>query len=41
MFGTVFHASGQGKDDLLIWFTDSDENLANTAPDLDDGVWVL
>jgi Ca2+-binding RTX toxin-like protein len=34
-------ASGQGKDDLLIWFTDSDENLANTAPDLDNGIWVL
>jgi Ca2+-binding RTX toxin-like protein len=34
-------AGGQGKDDLLIWFTDSDENLANTAPDLDNGVWVL
>jgi Ca2+-binding RTX toxin-like protein len=34
-------ASGQGKDDLLIWFTDSNENLENTAPDLDNGVWVL
>ncbi len=34
-------ASGQGKDDLLIWFTDSTENLDNTAPDLDNGIWVL
>jgi adenosylcobinamide amidohydrolase len=33
--------SGQGKDDLLIWFTDSVENLQNTAPDLDNGIWVL
>ena len=34
-------SSGQGKDDMLIWFTDSEENLQNTAPDLDNGVWVL
>lgn len=33
--------SGQGRDDLLIWFTDSNENIANTAPDLDDGIWVI
>lgn len=32
---------GQGKDDLVIFFTDSDENLDNTAPDLDNGIWVL
>jgi hypothetical protein len=31
---------GQGRDDLLIWFTDSDENVANTAPDTDNGFWV-
>lgn len=34
-------ASGQSRDDMLIWFTDSDENVANTAPDIDDGLWVL
>lgn len=34
-------ASGQGKDDLLIWFTESDENVVNTAPDLEHGIWVL
>jgi hypothetical protein len=33
--------SGWGRDDLLVWFADSNENIANTAPDLDDGVWVL
>jgi hypothetical protein len=33
--------SGQGRDDLLIFFTDSDENVANTAPDVDNGLWVL
>ncbi|MBL8582793.1 MAG: DUF4214 domain-containing protein [Rhizobiaceae bacterium] len=32
---------GEGKADMLIYFTDSDENLQNTAPDLDSGVWVL
>ncbi|MBL8583735.1 MAG: DUF4214 domain-containing protein [Rhizobiaceae bacterium] len=32
--------SGKGRDDLLIWFTDSNENIANTAPDLDNGIWV-
>lgn len=31
---------GQGRDDLLIWFTDSDENIANTAADTDNGFWV-
>ncbi len=34
-------SSGQGKDDMLIFFTDSQENLDNTAPDLDNGIWVL
>ncbi|MBL8582117.1 MAG: DUF4214 domain-containing protein [Rhizobiaceae bacterium] len=33
--------SGEGKDDMLIYFTDSGENLQNTAPDLDNGIWVL
>jgi Ca2+-binding RTX toxin-like protein len=34
-------ASGQGKDDLLIYFADSEENISNVAPDIDDGVWVI
>lgn len=33
-------ASGQGRDDLLIWFTDSDENVANTEAYIDVGIWV-
>ncbi|MBL8583592.1 MAG: DUF4214 domain-containing protein [Rhizobiaceae bacterium] len=33
--------NGHGRDDMLIWFTDSDENVANTAPDFDYGIWVL
>ncbi|MBL9104420.1 MAG: DUF4214 domain-containing protein [Myxococcales bacterium] len=32
---------GEGRDDMLIYFTDSGENLQNTAPDLDNGIWVL
>ncbi|MBL8580609.1 MAG: DUF4214 domain-containing protein [Rhizobiaceae bacterium] len=32
---------GEGRDDMLIYFTDSVENLQNTAPDFDNGVWVL
>lgn len=31
---------GLGRDDILIAFAQSDENRDNTAPDIDDGVWV-
>ena len=33
--------NGQGSDDILIFFCESDENVENTAPYLDDGVWVV
>ena len=33
--------AGLGRDDILIAFAQSDENRDNTAPDLDDGVWVV
>ncbi len=32
---------GLTREDILIAFTKSDENVARTAPDLDDGVWVV
>jgi hypothetical protein len=33
--------SGLGRGDILIDFAQSDENVAQTAPDLDNGIWVL
>ena len=33
--------AGQGKDDLLIYFADSQENISNVSPDIDDGIWVI
>lgn len=32
---------GLSREDILIAFTQSDENISNTAPNLDDGVWVV
>ena len=32
---------GLTREDILIAFTKSDENVDRTAPDLDDGVWVV
>lgn len=32
---------GLGRDDILISFAESAENVAQTAPDLDNGIWVL
>ncbi len=32
---------GLTREDILIAFTNSDENVANVAPNLDDGVWVV
>lgn len=32
---------GLSREDILIAFTQSDENISNTAPNLDDGVWVI
>jgi hypothetical protein len=33
--------AGLGRDDILIYFAESDENKRQTAPDLTDGIWVL
>ncbi len=32
---------GLGRDDILIAFSECDENVTLTAPDIDNGIWVL
>ena len=37
----VFATEGQGRDDMLVYFAESDENVARNEDNLDDGVFVL
>ena len=32
---------GLSRADILVFFTESPENVANTAPDLNDGIWFI